>query len=194
MGDRLSEQIKTFAAMHDQPLVAQAFVDRLQEGALTRDENPYSHYCVYFAAYDPETGRIFVGHHIKSDLWLFNGGHIDAGETAEETLLREMGEEWGLQIPLTTIGEPRLLTITEIDNAMKQRCTRHYDLWYFVPVSQQTFAPDQMLLAKEYHRMAWLSPADARNVMSDANTRAAVTLIEQISKKRAAADQGSAHR
>lgn len=179
MSDRLPAQIKNFAALHNQSPVAQSFVDRLPEGDLTRDENPASHYCVYFAAYDPETGQIFVGHHIKSDLWLFNGGHIDAGETAEETLLREMGEEWGLQIPLENIGDPKMLTITEIDNAVKQSCTRHYDIWYFVPVNQQTFTPDQTLLAKEYHRMAWLSPAEARNVMSDANTLSAVDLIEE---------------
>ena len=125
-------------------------------------------------------GQLFIGHHIKSGLWLFNGGHIDAGETAEQTLLREMGEEWGLQIALDDTGEPQLLTITEIRKPVNYPCKRHYDIWYFVPVDQHTFAPDPPLLAKEFHRIEWLSPAQARKRITDPNTLQAVTLIEAV--------------
>ena len=181
MTERLAEQIRHLANKHSSLLVAPEFVSRLQdEDGLTRDENPYTHYCVYFAAYDPAAGQIFVGHHIKSDLWLFNGGHIDAGETAEETLLREMGEEWGLEMALDGIGEPTLLTITEISNPAKQSCIRHYDIWYFVVVDRETFAPDSALLAKEYHSIEWLSPGEARKAITDPNTLEAVKLIEEV--------------
>lgn len=191
MTERLTEQIRQLAEQHNNLPVTRAFANRLdEEEGLTRDENPYTHYCVYFAAYDPAAGQLFIGHHRKADLWLFNGGHIDAGETAEETLLREMDEEWGLEIGLDVIGEPKLLTITEISNPARQSCTRHYDIWYFVPVNRETFAPDKALLAKEYHIMEWLSPGEAREVITDANTLEAVGLLEESCLKRLGGESG----
>ena len=69
------------------------FEKRLLEGKLTRDENPTSHFCVYFSAFDPKSQKVFIGFHKKSRLWLFNGGHMDKGETPMEAIKREMGEE-----------------------------------------------------------------------------------------------------
>lgn len=43
-----------------------AFLERAQQGAPTRDENPQTHFCVYFAAYDPVAQKVFIGHHKKS--------------------------------------------------------------------------------------------------------------------------------
>jgi hypothetical protein len=65
--------------------IAKRFLDRLEQGILTKDENPVSHFCAYFSAYDPKVKEIFIGHHNKLGLWLFNGGHIDEGETTNET-------------------------------------------------------------------------------------------------------------
>jgi 8-oxo-dGTP pyrophosphatase MutT (NUDIX family) len=159
--------------------VKEAFNQRLDAGSgLTRDENPASHFCVYFGAYDRRAGRVFVGHHKKSGLWLFNGGHIDRGETADQALLREMGEEWGLVVPLAQIGAPRLLTITEIDNPARQSCTRHYDIWYFVQVDVRTFSPSVSLLATEYHTIDWHTPNEARALITDPNTLRAIALME----------------
>jgi hypothetical protein len=58
--------------------VARQFLTRVKEGRLTRDENPVNHFDVFFAAYDPVMKHIFFGHHKKADIWLFNGGHMDA--------------------------------------------------------------------------------------------------------------------
>jgi len=159
--------------------VAEAFLQRLEaSGGLTRDEDASSHFCVYFGAYDRRAGQVFVGHHKKSGLWLFNGGHLDRGETADRTLRREMGEEWGLVVPLGQIGAPRLLTITEIDNPAYQSCTRHYDIWYFVPVEARTFVPSASLLAAEYHTIDWHTPTEAKALISDPNTLQALALME----------------
>ena len=57
--------------------LALKFLERIQEGKITRDENPKSHVCVYFAAYDPRAKQVFIGHHKKSGFWLFNGRNID---------------------------------------------------------------------------------------------------------------------
>ena len=156
------------------------FVKRVKERKLTKEENPYDHFCIFFAAYDPEAGKVFYGHHKKSGLWLFNGGHIEVGETPEEALVREMGEEWGIEIDLEIIGEPKLLTITEIDNPTKQTCTRHYDIWYFVPVSMEKFNPDELLLKKEYSRIEWMTISEARNQITHPNTLIALSELDKL--------------
>lgn len=112
--------------------VAQQCLTRVKEGKLTRDENPTSHFNVFFAAYDPGMKQIFIGHHKKAELWLFNGGHIDKGESPEQALEREIGEECGLQMSSETIGKPLLLTICNIRESVRHRCRTHYDIWYFV--------------------------------------------------------------
>jgi 8-oxo-dGTP pyrophosphatase MutT (NUDIX family) len=179
MNERLAAQIRNYAENHPEFPVSSNFIARLDvESGLTRDENPQTHYCVYFAAYDPDAGQIFIGQHKKSGLWLFNGGHIDQRETLDEALMREIGEEWGLEITREAVGEPQLLTITEINNPTKQTCTRHYDIWYFVSVNKDTFAPDQHLLDKEFHSMKWLSPDRARKLVTDPSTFEAISLIE----------------
>jgi len=147
--ERLVEQIRNFVRNHNKSPYAEVFSNRLDENSeLTRDKSPKTHFCVYFAAYDSKVQEVFVGHHKKSNLWLFNGGHIDEGETPQEALMREVDEEWGVEVDVEKIGDPKLLTITEIDNPEKQTCTRHYDIWYFVPISKYEFTPVEELLEK----------------------------------------------
>lgn len=90
--EKEAKQIYDIVTKHTQSPVASTFFSRIEKGQLTRDENISSHFCVYFAAYDPECKQVFIGQHKKSGLWLFNGGHIDKGETPNETLKREMGD------------------------------------------------------------------------------------------------------
>ena len=181
MTNQLAQRISEIAKLHGNDSISDQFIQRLSEDQLlTRDENPRTHYCVYFAAYDPTAKEVFIGHHKKSGLWLFNGGHIDRGETPEEALLREIGEEWGLKINLDLIGEPKLLTITEINNPTKQTCTRHYDIWYFVPVEKERFMPAEALLSKEFYKTDWLSPAKAQTIITDPGTLKAISTFEDI--------------
>ena len=156
------------------------FLKRLKESDLTRDENPQSHFCVYFAAYDPGNKLVFMGHHKKSGRWLFNGGHIDKGETPLEALTREIGEEWGKEVKFGAIAEPTLITITPISNPMKQKCETHFDIWYFVPVSKSDFLPDKEKLAEEFFVNSWLDVTQARNVVTDPNNLTAIARIEEL--------------
>lgn len=158
--------------------VYQKFFERLEQGGLTRDENPRSHFCVYFSAYDFRTKQVFIGHHKKSDLWLFNGGHIDEGETMGEALLREIGEEWGLDGNDFDIRTPALLTITEINNPEKQLCNLHYDLWCFIPVEKNSFKPVESKLLEEFHEAGWKSTEEARKLIVDKNTLLAIDFIQ----------------
>jgi 8-oxo-dGTP pyrophosphatase MutT (NUDIX family) len=159
--------------------VAQEFLSRVNQGNLTRDENKDTHFCVYFAANDPTLKQVFIGYHIKSGLWLFNGGHIDQGEFPEQALEREIGEEWGISMKSSEIGNPLLLTLTKINDPAKQRCKAHFDIWYFVNLNKVDFKPDREKLAKEFYQTRWMSPMEARKLVTDPNTLFALTMIEK---------------
>jgi len=159
------------------------FLRRLKKGNLTRDENPISHFCVYFPAFDPAVGEIFLGHHKKSGLWLVNGGHIDKGELLKETLEREMKEEWGIVMPLRRPLRPDLLTLTKIvSNPAKRSCRYHYDIWFFIKVNKKKFKPDPKLLAEEFFETKWLSLTAAKKIVIDPNTLSAIKFLEKEAK------------
>ncbi|MFH2062945.1 MAG: NUDIX domain-containing protein [bacterium] len=159
--------------------VAERYLRRLEEGEPARDDNPESHFCVYFAAYDPQTGRVFVGLHRKSGRWLVNGGHVDRNELPDVTVRREMSEEWGQKTVGLKVDGPLLLTITEIDNRPIQACRTHFDIWYFVPVSEAEFYPDPELLDTEFSEMGWYSLVEAKELLTDVNTSKAIDFISQ---------------
>jgi 8-oxo-dGTP pyrophosphatase MutT (NUDIX family) len=160
--------------------VARQFLTRVKEGRLTRDENPVNHFDVFFAAYDPVMKHIFFGHHKKADIWLFNGGHIDAGESPEQTLEREIEEEWGMSMSSAEIGRPLLLTINHIDESAKYLCRTHYDIWYFVKLGEADFHPDQTKLDKEFHETRWVNVSDAKKLATDPNTLEGIEKIEGL--------------
>ena len=159
--------------------LAQKFLERIEEGKITRDENSKTHLCVYFAAYDPRAKEVFIGHHKKSGFWLFNGGHIDKGDTLKETLAHEIAEEWGLNIDDFEISSPVLLTTTEINNPTKQPCRLHYDLWCFVPMDKNNFAPIEANLLEEFFEAGWKNLKEARNLIKDKSTKEAIDFLEK---------------
>jgi 8-oxo-dGTP pyrophosphatase MutT (NUDIX family) len=179
MDDELLEISKKTGAAAD---IRNVCLTRIREGKISRDENPGSHFCVYFAAYDPEERLVFIGRHIKSGLWLFNGGHIDKNESPTQTLVREIKEEWGNSIKIDRIEKPRLLTITTIDNQI-QPCKTHFDIWYFLPFNSETFNPNQELLAAEFHETGWKTLKEARRLTKDKNTLEGIDEIEKLSRK-----------
>ncbi|MEI6499241.1 MAG: NUDIX domain-containing protein [bacterium] len=155
------------------------FAKRISEGAITRDENPSTHLCVYFAAFDPVNKQVFIGHHKKANQWLFNGGHVDLGELPIDTLKRETGEEWGNGTHLQSTYQPEFLTITKINNILAGKCQLHYDIWYFIPLDMSIFNPDPELTVKEFYEMGWKSITTARKLVTDPNNLAALAEIEK---------------
>jgi ADP-ribose pyrophosphatase YjhB (NUDIX family) len=153
------------------------FKSRIKEGIITRDENPTSHFCVYFAAFDPANSQVFFGKHIKSGLWLFNGGHIDKNESLEDALYREMKEEWDV-IQKVDINSPSLFTYTQIENQKKQKCRMHYDIWYFIPFDKQKFSPNTKLLSKEFSEWGWKTIKEAQSLTRDEATQKGLIKIQ----------------
>lgn len=158
--------------------ILREFRRRLAEGKLTRDENPLTHFCVFFAAFDPKRKLVFVGHHIKADLWLFNGGHIDKGELVGQAMQREMKEEWGFIPKAETMRAPSHLSVTKIRFPERQICQLHYDIWHFISVDKEKFFPDESRLAEEFHHIRWMTPAIARRKVTDANAMAVIDMLE----------------
>lgn len=172
--------IKTLIEKSGSPnAIKDIFQARLQEGEITRDENPQSHFCIYFAAYNKSDRKVFIGHHLKSGLWLFNGGHIDKGESADDALYREMREEWGFAKKSTPLP-PSLLTVTKIENPIKQSCRTHYDMWNFIPFEIVDFKPQTNLLSKEFSEWGWKSMEAARSLMTDSASQEALQQIELL--------------
>lgn len=155
------------------------FVERLKNKILTRAEGELSHFCVFFIAIDPVAKMVFIGHHKKSNRWIPNGGHIDKGELARETVTREIGEEWGIKANQAMIGTPKLLNITEIENPEQWSvCKTHYNIWYFVEVDINNFNVDEKLVLEEFYETKWLNITDARKLI--ANTPSVIEAIDII--------------
>lgn len=171
-------EIKNLLVTEAADSVPAQYRERIGKGDLSRDEDPATHLCVYFAALDSRAREVFLGHHKKSGLWLFSGGHLDAGENLRQAAVREIGEEWGLDAAGLSIGEPELLTITPIENAAHP-CRRHFDVWYFIDVAEENFRPDLAKLAAEAYGMCWFNLEEARQVVTDPNTRTALDFIEK---------------
>lgn len=174
--NRLNKQLQEIIdSTNSSREIKKAFTARLQEGKLTREENQYSHFTVYFAAFDPKAKKVFIGHHKKSGLWLFNGGHIEKGELPGDAVIREIDEEWGIPVP--QIQKPDLLTLTKIEHPDTQICEWHYDIWYFFALDKKTFHPDTNLLAIEFYQIGWKSLHQARALARDLSTLTALDLL-----------------
>jgi len=159
----------------DSPKTFEAYLQRMKEGSPTRDENPQSHFCVYFFPYNPKNKKVFVIHHKKSGFWLSPGGHVDKGETLLQALNREIKEELGVEDFFKGDQPPFLLTITPIENKV-QPCKMHYDVWYLLPTDGNNFKVDPA----EFHDMKWLAIEEARKIMVDRANLEALEVIEKM--------------
>lgn len=107
--------------------------------------------------------KLLLIHHQKLNLWLPVGGHIDANETPDNALRREIKEEVNLDIDL--IGKS---SVPVVGNA-KENCALpfhtnlhsvgdhdHYGLFYLC----QAQNPELLLLNKEVKNARWFSVED----------------------------------
>lgn len=177
MTTELGNQLRTFAA---RPICTAAirrrFIELAQNDHLTRDEGPLIHVGLFIMAIDSKAQKVYIGHHKKSDRWIPHGGHVDMGETVEQTLEREIREEWGMEMKASAIGEPVLLTITSIENPKQWHvCREHLDVWFFVDVDSQAFTIKEEILCDEFHEARWVDLVEARQLVGDT-----VTVIEAL--------------
>ena len=180
MRNALIHAVREMVRLHAKdPDITRMFSLRISQGKLTREENPHTHFCVYFAVYDPKTRKVFIGHHRKSGLVIFTGGHIEKDELPHDAVVREIREEFGVTIPNVHILGPSLFTITEIENPQKVMCRQHYDLWYFIRVNGITFRPHPKKLHRELSSFGWKTTTQARRLITDRNNREALRYISR---------------
>lgn len=177
---KLADQLRKVVnpSLCDEEQVYLDFLQRIEKGNLTRDENEKSHFCIYFLPYNPDTKEIFITYHKKSGLWISPGGHIEKGETLLDTLNREIKEELGLNLSDGEVDAPFMISITEIDNP-PQPCRAHYDIWYLI----QTDGGDFNIDSREFHESRWVTLNQARELITDPNNIKALNLLEQKLKK-----------
>lgn len=138
------------------------YLERIEWGKFSRDENGESHFCVYFLPYNSATDKIFIVDHKKSGLWLVPGGHIDKDETLTQALNREIKEELGVENKIENSIRPFLLTITPI-NRPPHFCREHLDIWFRFESDGSDFKIDP----GEFYGTRWATIEEARKIITD---------------------------
>ena len=73
-----------------------------------------------------DAGRILLQHRVDNDLWALPGGTHDFGESIEDTVIREIREETGLEVEVTGLvgiySDPRHV-IAYSDGEVRQQFT-----------------------------------------------------------------------
>ncbi|MGH7237814.1 MAG: NUDIX domain-containing protein, partial [Candidatus Saccharimonadales bacterium] len=60
---------------------------------IAKPDKPPKHMVSYFVLVDPEHRSLLLGDHIKAQLWLPSGGHVEKDEHPADTVIRETREE-----------------------------------------------------------------------------------------------------
>jgi len=171
------EQVKSVidASICKNEAVFNRYLERIERGKFSRDENGESHFCVYFLPYNSATNKIFIVDHKKSGLWLAPGGHIDKNETLLQTLNREINEELGVMNKIQDSVRPFLLTITLIDRP-PHPCREHLCIWFRFESDGLDFKID----LSEFYETKWVTIEEARKIVTDPATIEGLDKMEQF--------------
>ncbi len=118
-----------------------------------KPDTPAKHLVAYFVLVDPEHQSLLLGNHIKAQLWLPSGGHVELNELPVATVVREAKEE--LEIDATFLRgrqTPFFVTVTQTVGLT----AGHTDvsLWYLLRGSvHQHLTFDR----SEFTDMAWFT-------------------------------------
>ncbi len=171
----LVEEITGILNDHSNTTIVNAYKSRLEAGALTREENPHSHFCGYFVPFNKAAGKVLIGSHKKSGLWLMPGGHVEPDEPLLDTLNREIEEELGIRDFYTEMPKAFLLTITHIVSDVRP-CQEHFDMWFLMETREEDIVVDY----SEYHEVRWATLSEARELTKDPANLEALRVLGEM--------------
>lgn len=121
----LREQIQAITPVDDREAASiEATLTRLAWPGDPFSESAHDHH-VTASAFVLSSRGVILHRHRRLGVWIQPGGHVDAGETAEEAALRETTEETGL---LVRHVEP--VSLFHVDVHPGPKGHTHYDLRY----------------------------------------------------------------
>ncbi|MFZ5391402.1 MAG: NUDIX hydrolase [Patescibacteria group bacterium] len=114
--------------------------------------------------------KVLLIHHLKENKWLAPGGHIETNETPDEAALREIKEETGLDIRITSqlptidsingdntiLHTPEFVSIHNINSCPGHR---HLALIYFA----KSFTDKITLASAEHSQIKWFNSEELTN-------------------------------
>jgi 8-oxo-dGTP diphosphatase len=108
---------------------------------------PPKHLVSYFAVIDGN--KILLGNHVKAQLWLPSGGHVEPNEHLRETVKREVMEELSIDAKFL-FEQPIFITIANTVGLT----ANHTDvsLWYVIKADSQI---EIIFDRNEYHDVKW---------------------------------------
>jgi 8-oxo-dGTP diphosphatase len=118
-----------------------------------KPRTPEQHLVSYFLLVDRLGPHVLLVDHVKAGKWLPTGGHVEPGESAVDTVRREVREELGIDAVFSSwIGErPLLLSVTETVGSEDERHT-DVSLWFVLEGNRhQSLSPD----AGEFREARW---------------------------------------
>ncbi len=98
---------------------------------IEKPDNPPKHLVSYFVLVDPGSRSLLLVDHIKAQLWLPSGGHVEMNEDPRDTVTRELQEELGKDaVFLRNDDKPFFITVNETGGLTPG----HVDvsLWYLI--------------------------------------------------------------
>lgn len=120
---------------------------------IEKPDTPPKHLVSYFVLIDPDHKSLLLADHIKAQLWLPSGGHVESQEDPKQTVIREIQEELGLEaVFIRSNDKPFFVTVTQTVGLT----AGHTDvsLWYLVRGNKHDYISfDQ----REFNDINWFS-------------------------------------
>jgi 8-oxo-dGTP diphosphatase len=149
------QEIKPFDSLESNH--RQETLDWIESGAdlfrIKKPDIPLKHLVAYFVVVDKEKRSILLVDHIKAQLWLPTGGHVEINEDPRQTVIREMNEELRMKTTfLHNVDTPFFITNTTTVGLTPG----HIDvsLWYLVTGNSLDFIDFDRA---EFNDIEWFS-------------------------------------
>jgi 8-oxo-dGTP pyrophosphatase MutT (NUDIX family) len=118
---------------------------------IEKPDKPAKHWIAYGVCLDTQKKKLLLGHHVKSDLWLPSGGHVEPWEHPQTAARREFEEELFV-LPTLFQEKPFFLSSGIVQASGRE----HEDvaLWYLL---QADIDRIQDFDSREFHEIAWFT-------------------------------------